>query len=131
MNLTKAFDMHAQAMSIRSQRSEVLATNIANAETPNYQARDLDFKDILQSVADDMPVMKATQPGHIQAGDADLMGHDLMYRVPEQLSIDGNTVELQTERAEFNRNAMQYQASVRFLTGKVSGLLTAIKGGAQ
>lgn len=131
MNLDKAFGIHAQAMSLRAQRSEVLATNIANAETPNYLARDVDFKSVLQSAADDMPVMAATQAGHIQAGDADLMGHDLMYRVPEQLSIDGNSVELQTERAEFNRNAMQYQASVRFLNGKVSGLLTAIKGGQQ
>lgn len=131
MNFDKAFGIHAQAMTLRAQRSEVLATNIANAETPNYLAQDVDFKSILQAAADDMPAMKATNAGHMQAGDAEFMGHDLMYRTPEQLSIDGNTVDLQVERSEFNRNAMQYQASVRFLNGKVSGLLLAIKGGAQ
>ncbi len=128
MNLDNIFGIHAKAMQLRSYRAEVLATNIANAETPNYLARDFDFKQVLQSVADERSALKVTRPGHIQAGDAELMGEDLMYRVPEQPSIDGNTVDLQIERAEFTRNAMQYQASVRFLNGKISGLLRAIKG---
>lgn len=128
MNLDKAFGIHAQAMSLRAQRSEVLATNIANAETPNYQAQDFDFNEILQSVAEKRSEMLTTHAHHMQAGETELMGHDLMYRIPDQPSIDGNTVDLQVERAEFNRNALQYQASVRFLNGKVSGLLSAIRG---
>lgn len=128
MNLDQAFGIHAQAMSLRAQRSEVLATNIANAETPNYLAQDFNFNEILQSVAEERSEMLTTNASHMQAGETDLMGHELMYRIPDQPSIDGNTVDLQVERAEFNRNALQYQASVRFLNGKVSGLLSAIRG---
>ena len=128
MNLDNAFGIHAQALSLRTHRAEVLATNIANAETPNYLARDFDFNQVLQSAAQGRSEMQTTQTNHIQAGDSELMGQDLMYRLPEQPSIDGNTVDLQTERAEFTRNAMQYQASVRFMSGKVSGLLSAIRG---
>lgn len=128
MNLDNAFGIHAKAMSLRTHRAEVLATNIANAETPNYLAKDFDFNAVLESATAGRSEMTATKSNHIQAGDTELMGQDLMYRLPEQPSIDGNTVELQTERAEFTRNAMQYQASVRFLNGKVSGLISAIKG---
>lgn len=128
MNLDNAFGIHAKAMSLRTHRAEVLATNIANAETPNYLAKDFDFNAVLQSAAEGRSAMQSTSANHIQGGDTELMGQDLMYRLPEQPSIDGNTVELQTERAEFTKNAMQYQASVRFLNGKVSGLLTAIRG---
>ncbi len=128
MNLDSALGLHAKAMSLRTHRAEVLATNIANAETPNYLARDFDFQEALQSAVSGKSEMKMTQENHIYAGEAELMGHDLMYRQTEQLSIDGNTVDIQTERAEFTRNALQYQASVRFLNGKVSGLLSAIKG---
>ncbi len=128
MNLDNAFGIHTKAISMRSHRAEVLATNIANAETPNYLARDFDFKQVLQSAAEGRSDMQSTNANHIQAGDAELMGQDLMYRLPEQASIDGNTVDLQTERAEFTKNAMQYQASVRFLNGKISGLISAIRG---
>ncbi len=128
MNLDNAFGIHAKAMSLRTHRAEVLATNIANAETPNYLAKDFDFNAVLQSAAEGRSAMQSTNSNHIQTGDSELMGQDLMYRLPEQPSIDGNTVELQTERAEFTKNAMQYQASVRFLNGKVSGLITAIRG---
>ena len=128
MNLDNAFGIHVKAISMRSHRAEVLATNIANAETPNYLARDFNFKQVLQSAAEGRSDMQATNANHIQAGDAELMGQDLMYRLPEQASIDGNTVDLQTERAEFTKNAMQYQASVRFLNGKISGLISAIRG---
>ncbi|MFK8067016.1 MAG: flagellar basal body rod protein FlgB [Gammaproteobacteria bacterium] len=128
MNLDNAFGLHAKAMSLRTHRAEVLATNIANAETPNYLARDFDFQQALESAASGRSEMKMTNANHMQSGEAELMGQDLMYRQSEQPSIDGNTVDIQTERAEFTRNSMQYQASVRFLNGKVSGLLSAIKG---
>ena len=128
MNLDNAFGLHAKAVTLRSHRAEVLATNIANAETPNYLARDFDFGAVLQDVASGRSEMKSTHANHIQGGDVELMGQDLMYRLPEQPSIDGNTVDLQTERAEFTKNAMQYQASVRFLNGKISGLISAIRG---
>jgi len=128
MNLNNVFGIYANAMNLRTHRAEVLATNIANAETPNYLARDFDFGSALEGAMEDRSGMITTQANHIQGGDEGLMGQDLMYRLPEQPSIDGNTVDLQTERAEFTKNAMQYQASVRFLNGKVSGLLSAIRG---
>lgn len=128
LSLDKAFGVHAQALSVRSQRAEVLANNIANADTPNYKAVDIDFKAALSKAQSGQMAMAATNAKHIQTSSGGGSRYETLYRVPLQPSLDGNTVETQVEQAEFARNAVQHQASLRFLNGRISGILTAIKG---
>jgi len=122
--------VHAQALSVYSQRSTVLAANLANADTPNYKARDIDFKSILSRAASkgsDAAKMTATQAGHFGAGTTSVFAERL-YRQPDQPSLDGNTVQVQKEQAAFTDNSIRYMATLRFITGKVQGILTALKG---
>ena len=122
----RVFGVHAQALQLRAQRGEVLASNLANADTPNYKAQDLDFRAAL-SQAQDNQALTTTQAGHMQThGGA--AGAQRLYRIPSAPSLDGNTVDTQTEQVQFAENAMRYQASLRFLSGKIQGLMSAIKG---
>lgn len=121
----KALGIHIQALQLRSSRAEVIAANLANQDTPHYQARDLDFKTALTS-AQGEGSLKLTQTGHRQP-----YGHtagELLYRVPTQLAIDGNTVDEQQEKAAFSDNALRYQASLRLLSSRFQSLLGAIRG---
>jgi len=122
------FGIHATALKLRANRAELLAANIANADTPNYKARDIDFKHALKLAANNSGDMVTTNARHISSAGTSKMGAEIMYRIPTQPSLDGNTVDLQTERSAFLENAMMYQASLRFLNGKISGLMTAIRG---
>jgi len=130
-DLSKAFGIHQQALLLHSKRAEVLASNIANADTPNYKARDIDFKTLLkQSMGDQSTLrMETTDSQHI-GGDNSLAGSDfdLLYRQPLQPSLDGNTVDSEFEKAEFTRNALQYQVSLNFLSGKIKNLKRALSG---
>jgi flagellar basal-body rod protein FlgB len=122
-NLDPLFGLHAQSLAVQRQRMEVLASNIANADTPHYQARDIDFAKVLAGV------QQAAQPaadGGIPAAPAPPA--PLSYRIPLQPRVDGNTVDEQVEQAAFADAAMHYQASLSFLNGEVKGLLTAITG---
>jgi flagellar basal-body rod protein FlgB len=124
--IDQALGIHARALQLRSRRGELLASNLANADTPNYKARDLDFRKAL-SDAQSSTQLTTTAPGHIatQGGGAD---PQTMYRVPNQSSLDGNTVDSQIEQTRFAENAVRYRASLRFLSGRISSLMTAIKG---
>jgi flagellar basal-body rod protein FlgB len=125
--------VHPQALKLSAQRSEVLATNLANADTPNYKARDVDFKSALSSAAGASNLQMAAAHGsnarylpldqQSTAGEA----HTL-YRVPLAPSLDGNTVDAQVEQANFAQNAIRYQASLTFLNAKFRSLVTAITG---
>ncbi|SFR42774.1 flagellar basal-body rod protein FlgB [Marinobacter daqiaonensis] len=125
----KALGIHETALLARSQRAEVLANNLANADTPGYKARDVDFQAMLNeaSRASESPSMERTHPGHMDVSGA-ATGRELLYRVPHQPSIDGNTVEAQQEQSRYMRNAMDFQASFQFLNSKFSGLTKALKG---
>ncbi len=127
INFDKAFGIHPQALALRARRSEVLAANLANADTPGYKAQDIDFKTVLSKVAPQSTSLKVTHSGHIPTSQS-LMGERLMYRVPLQPSLDGNTVDSHVEQAKFAENALQYQASLQFMTGKITGLRAAIRG---
>ncbi|MCK4742518.1 MAG: flagellar basal body rod protein FlgB [Sulfuriflexus sp.] len=130
INLDNVFGIHTQALTLYSQRSSVLAANLANADTPNFKARDIDFKGILRRAAmkkSNPEVMKATQPGHIGRSSTALAAERL-YRQPDQPSLDGNTVEVQKEQAAFTDNAMRYMATLRFVTGRVQGIMLALRG---
>jgi flagellar basal-body rod protein FlgB len=122
------FGIHATALKLRGNRAELLAANIANADTPNYKARDIDFKKTLSMSVSGNSDMKITHAKHIDSSGNSKMGAEILYRIPNQPSLDGNTVDLQTERSAFMENSMMYQASLRFLNGKISGLMTAIRG---
>lgn len=133
INIDSALGIHADALALRSRRAEVLANNLANADTPHYKARDFDFKSSLAKAQGQSPInsvrLVTTQSGHIAANaGAGRIDAELQYRIPSQPSLDGNTVDTQIEQAEFTQNAIQYQTSLTFLSGKIRGLLTAIRG---
>lgn len=131
INFNSALGVHPQALMLRERRSEILAANLANADTPDYKARDLDFQSVLKQQINGgdslAPGLNRTREAHI-AGKQDLFGADLLYRNPMQASLDGNTVEEHIEQAKYAQNAVQYQASLRFLNDDFSGLMTAIRG---
>ena len=104
----------------------MLSANIANADTPGYQARDIDFKSAMRA-AEQGVSMKATQPGHMAPAAAP--GGELKYRVPLQPSVDGNTVDAHVEKTEFMRNGTLYSAGLTFLGARINGLITALRGG--
>lgn len=116
LNFDSALGVHAQALQLRSQRTQMLAANLANASTPGYQARDMDFTAAMESAA---------------AGDRAWpleWGADGLYRVPNHPAQDGNTVEVGVEQALFSQNASDFQTTLTFLNMKISGLQSAIKG---
>ncbi|MET0660835.1 MAG: flagellar basal body rod protein FlgB [Steroidobacteraceae bacterium] len=123
--------IHASALKLRSQRTELLASNLANADTPNFKARDLHFKQALaQASGAEAPVrMATTSAGHIAANNAlNGTGTELKYRVPLASSLDGNTVDVQLEQAAFAENSVRYRATLSFIPSKFRGMLTAITG---
>jgi flagellar basal-body rod protein FlgB len=125
----KLFGFHAGALMLRGYRANLLASNLANAETPRYKAQDIDFKATLQQEQSAYSTnLLATHAGHFTSDNAPPMGAELLFRNPYQPAIDGNTVDTQVEQAEFAKNSMQYEASLRFMNGRISGLMTAIKG---
>lgn len=129
ISFDKALGIHDDAMLLRSQRAEVIANNIANADTPNYQARDIDFKSVLSGVSSDPKLQVAkTDGGHASGFLNPDMAADLMYRIPSQASVDGNTVEVQEEMASYTENALAFQSSFTFVDKKFKGLMAAIKG---
>ena len=130
-DLDKVFGVHEQGVLIRARRAELLASNLANADTPNFKARDIDFKQVLQQVetGSNTAHMRSTHAKHLQAdGFGGSMNAELLYRNPTQPSVDGNTVDSQQEKSQFIQNAMQYQASLSFLSGKIKSLMSALKG---
>ncbi|MFQ5469349.1 MAG: flagellar basal body rod protein FlgB [Gammaproteobacteria bacterium] len=127
INLDDAFGVAAKALQVHSRRAEVLATNLANADTPNYKARDIDFKEALSSAQKSSSTLRTTHQSHIgmQQGSA---GLETLYRVPLQPSVDGNTVDTQAEQANFAENAVQYQTAFSFLNGTIRSIKSAIRG---
>ncbi|MEM7082013.1 MAG: flagellar basal body rod protein FlgB [Pseudomonadota bacterium] len=120
--------IHAKALSMWGRRTEVLAANIANADTPNYKARDIDFQAALGRAKQiDMHTTHASHQRQARLHD----DAALMYRTPLHPSLDGNSVEADVEQAKFGENALRYQASLRFLSGRVKSLRAAISGSHQ
>jgi flagellar basal-body rod protein FlgB len=127
INFDNALGVHPQALALREKRSEVLASNLANADTPGYKARDLDFQSVLKKTMPEKPVVERTHIQHM-APEQTLLGATMLYRNPTHASLDGNTVESHIEQAKYSENAVQYQASLRFINGKFSGVMSALKG---
>jgi flagellar basal-body rod protein FlgB len=131
ISFDSALGIHDDALKVRARRSELLASNLANADTPNYKAQDIDFKQALAQVSSgssgSSSHLKTTNAGHIQGGPP-LGAPDPQYRIPLQPSLDGNTVDSQIEKATYAENALQYQSTLSFLNAKFSSLMGAIKG---
>jgi len=126
--INSALDFQQAALGLRAQRQQILAGNIANADTPNYKARDFDFssalKDAVAGRTGGALGMDKTAPGHL-AGTLVASQAGLMYRTPAQASADGNTVDMDVERAQFSENAIQYEAGLTFVTHQIKMLLSA------
>ncbi len=123
------FGIHEQALLLKAQRSQVLANNLANADTPGFQARDMDFQALLADAMGSAaaPALTMTQAAHMPA-DAGALDAELMYRQPLQGAVDGNTVDAQMEKSEFLQNSLSFQASYVFLNGRIHTLMAAIRG---
>jgi flagellar basal-body rod protein FlgB len=112
---------------VQGQRMGVLAANLANADTPGFKARDIDFAAVLsQSQGDTALPLEATNAGHITLGSADSPTGEVKYRNPYQASLDGNTVEMPIEQAAFSETNVRYQASLTFINSRISELTLAI-----
>lgn len=124
-----AISQHENSLRFRALRNQVLSSNIANADTPGYKARDIDFGSALKSAQQEAVGLKRTSELHQQAWGTTTTGAKMMYRVPSQPTLDGNTVSMDVEQAAFAENALQYRASLAFLDGSIRTLKYAIKGG--
>ena len=116
VRLDTSFAVYEQALKLRAHRAEVLGANIANADTPGFQARDFDFAEAMRAAP------------HAKAAGSDSRAPRLGFRVPLQPSIDQNTVETHVEQAAFTENAIGYQAAIRLLNGRIAHLTTALTG---
>jgi len=128
MDINKVLDSHTRVLALANQRMQLLADNIANADTPNYKARDIDFLSAMQTAGQQKVQMQTTNAQHI-ATNAGPNQAEALYRVPDQPSLDGNTVDSQKESAAVAETAVRYQATLTFLSQRISGLRMAITGG--
>lgn len=139
--LTASLEFQGQALQLRSQRQAVLASNIANADTPGYVARDFDFSRELaartgKATAGSTVALSASSAGHLNADGRPAVGSpgranstvNLQYRRPEQAALDRNTVDLDRERANFADNAVRYESTLRFINSSVRSMISAIRG---
>ncbi|MFC7703619.1 flagellar basal body rod protein FlgB [Plastorhodobacter daqingensis] len=119
--------VHAQALQLRARRNDILASNIANAATPNFKARDIDFAAELRRVAGGPGPMTTTSTNHFSTRGS-INPRGLAYRDPVTPALDGNTVDMGVEQMQFSENVLRYQTSLGFLNRRISGLMSAIKG---
>ncbi|MEM8816858.1 MAG: flagellar basal body rod protein FlgB [Pseudomonadota bacterium] len=125
----KALQHNEQALRLRALRNQVLSANIANADTPNYKARDIDFTTALNAAKGDAFSLRTTSDQHVRSLSTNIGGAEMLYRVPMQPALDGNTVETDVEQAAFAENALQYRTTLRFLDGQIRSIKYALKGG--
>ena len=130
--ITQTLDFNAAALLLRSERGRVIAGNLANADTPGYQARDFDFRRALEDATGSQRVAATpaarTHAGHLAPAGLGSGAPTLQYRMPPQSALDGNSVDADLERANFADNTVRYEASLRFLNGQIRTLTQAING---
>ena len=134
--LTESLDFQGQALQLRSERQRLIASNIANADTPGYIARDMDFAKTLKAATGSLPAAGAlatSHTGHLGTGGAAGAGGakvagELLYATPSQTNLDRNTVDMDRERASFADNAIKYEATLRFINSNVRTTMSAITG---
>ena len=125
-SIKKQLTFFGSALNIRNRRNDIIASNIANSATPNYKARDINFLDEFKKVTNTGDI-KITHTNHIPTKNYNISGK-AFYRDPIIASLDGNTVELSVEQMQFAENTMKYQTTLRFLNGKITKMISAIRG---
>jgi flagellar basal-body rod protein FlgB len=130
--LDKELNFHHQALSLRVARQELLSSNVANADTPNFKAKDIDFASVLNQKLSLAPSqnqvnLNTTSPMHINSAASGIFGDNILYRVPLQPSADGNTVDMDMERTRFADNAIKYDASISFLNNEFRNISSALQ----
>jgi flagellar basal-body rod protein FlgB len=129
INLNSYFGLYTKSLEVGEQRASIIANNLANVDTPNFKAQDIDFHEYLQSsLGGGAQQLKTTSPNHI--GTNSDFSTILKYRTVNHVSLDGNTVDKDVETTEFAKNSLNYQATLSFLNNKIKNMMTAIKGGA-
>ena len=123
--IDRAFSLNEKSLNVRAQRMEVLSRNIANADTPHFKAQDVDFKSVMKSASEG--AVLTTNARHITEA-PDQTGDGLKYRIPFNVSFDGNTVELPVEQAKFGQYAADYQTTLSILENRISGIRKALRG---
>jgi flagellar basal-body rod protein FlgB len=126
--LQNPLGIHGTALKLREQRTAILASNIANVDTPNYKARDIDFSSVMAATKGHN--MSTSNGRHIGVSNYQgLQGENMIkYRMPNSASLDGNTVESNTENSLFTENSLRYQATSTFLNSKIKGVMSALRG---
>lgn len=133
--LDAALHFQQEALNLRAQRQEILAANIANADTPGYQARDIDFASQLNKVMEQGRAsgsgmsLSLTSTRHIPAQNTQPPDLDLLFRVPDQPALDGNTVDMDRERTNFADNSLKYQTSLTVMSGQIKGMMSVLQQG--
>lgn len=133
--LDAALRFGQEALNLRAQRQEILAANIANADTPGYQARDIDFAGQLNKVLEQGRgsgsgiALNMTSSRHIPAQNMQPPQLDLLFRVPDQPSMDGNTVDMDRERTNFADNSLKYQTDLTLINGQIKGMMSVLQQG--
>ena len=128
--LTSTLEFHGQSLALRSERQRLIASNIANADTPGYLARDFDFAQALREATGNggAAALAATTSGHLAGATGARAEPNLLYATPSQTNLDRNSVDMDRERAAFADNSVKYEATLRFINGHVRTMLDAIKG---
>jgi len=130
MNIENLFGVHEQALNLRVKRAEVLASNISNADTPGYKAKDMEFNSVLKEMANNQKgtTLVTTNKGHLSSNGYGMPDIEFTDRIPLQTSLDGNTVDTQVESAKLAENNMRFLASLRIIDMKIKCFTTALKG---
>ena len=127
LNLDKALGIHQDALLLFERRTQLLAENIANADTPNYKSRDIDFNRVLNGEVSKQVSLQASQTGHI-AMTQGALDASIEYRVPDQSAADGSTVDMEQEQAAFADNTVRYQTTLAVLSRRLGGIVSAFRG---
>ncbi len=129
--LTDGLNFNAQALTLRAERQRLIASNIANADTPGFVARDFNFAQVLREATGASRLSSSEQPkpaDYSTLSTQELVRRNLLYATPSQTNLDSNTVDMDRERATFAENAIKYESTLRFVNGQVKTMMDAIKG---
>lgn len=128
--LDNVLNFHQTALNVRTARQEILSSNVANVDTPNFKARDIDFTSVLSAALSsnsNKTGLTTTSPMHLTSSEENSIVSQALYRVPLQPSADGNTVDMDAERARFADNSIKYDAGLTFINGQIRNLMSAIQ----
>lgn len=130
--LDKELNFYHKALGLRVARQELLSSNVANADTPNFKAKDIDFASVLNqriglTATFGKVNLNTTSPLHMNSSSTSTLADNLLYRTPLQPSVDGNTVDMDMERTRFADNAIKYDASISFINNEFKNMMLAIQ----